>query len=324
MIAIIFNAQAHAAAPVANAGPDATLADYDGNDSVTLRLNASASTDADGDIVSYAWAWTGGSGSGQITEGVFPASDSPVTVTLTVTDAVGNSTTDTLVVTAYQKKTALFTDFPTRIPGWGTTATIAGETLVVNTQLGLDGIYRRNAGTWAETPFPTGNYDQFAVDANTIFGGAFYNGSEFHAMRYIGNEWIKSTLTHPNPIMPVEGSFGTFGFAVDPQTLVVSDRYNSFHAGNAGRVLVYDWVGDNLTLATELLPPGVLTAGDEWGKKIAVKGDLLVVASNLPSGFGDELHVFRTERLSPGNLGRLLTAGQTADRGQQQQSASHV
>ncbi len=292
-IAAVLVCHAQAAPPVANAGLDVSVADYDGNNSVTLKLDASASTDADGDIVSYAWTWEGGSASGVTPEAVFPASDTPVTVTLTVSDAQSNSSIDTLVVSAYRKETALFTDFSNETFDPRTSATIAGETLVLNTQIGLGGIYRRDAGIWTETTAPGFSFDHLAVDANTIFGGSFYNGSEFRALRFIGSEWIESTLTHPNPIMPADGSFGTFGFAVDPQTFVVSDRNNSFHAGSAGRVLVYDWVGNSLNLATELTPPGGFVAGDEWGKKIAVKGDLLVVASNLPAGFGDELHIYR-------------------------------
>ena len=64
-IIALLASQAQAATPVANAGPDITVADYDGNNSVTVRLNASASTDSDGDIVSYAWTWPGGSASGK-------------------------------------------------------------------------------------------------------------------------------------------------------------------------------------------------------------------------------------------------------------------
>jgi PKD repeat protein len=102
-IATTWIASAQAALPVANAGPDLAIADYDGNNSVTARLNASASTDSDGDITSYEWTWDGGSTTGQISEGVFPATNSPVTVTLTVTDALGGSSTDTLVVAAHER-----------------------------------------------------------------------------------------------------------------------------------------------------------------------------------------------------------------------------
>ena len=63
------------------------IADYDGNNSVTVRLDATASTDIDNDIVSYSWSWPGGTPTtGQIAEGTFPATNTPVTVTLTVTD----------------------------------------------------------------------------------------------------------------------------------------------------------------------------------------------------------------------------------------------
>jgi hypothetical protein len=153
--------------------------------------------------------------------------------------------------------------------------------------LGLDAVYRTNAGTWSEEPIPyTFGGNHVAVDADTIFGGFFYDGSFLKSLRHDGNEWTDTPLSYPDPILPWQGY--NFNFAVDPDTVVVSDGTgNSF----AGRVLVYNWVGNNLTLSTEVLPSPGFTPGPVLGKKIAVKGDLMVTASN--AGFGDQLHVFR-------------------------------
>ena len=70
-IAAALISHAQAAPPIANAGPDITVADYDGNNSVTVKLNGFASTDADADLESYVWTWAGGSAGTVISEVVF-------------------------------------------------------------------------------------------------------------------------------------------------------------------------------------------------------------------------------------------------------------
>ncbi len=292
-IAAFLISHVQAASPVAHAGPDHTVADYDGNNSVTLRLNASGSTDPDNDIVSYAWSWPGGSASGLLAEGVFPATNAPVTVTLTVTDAQANVSTDTLVVTAYQPDVALFKDLGDRVPFSYTDATIAGETVVLGAANRLQGVFRRSGGVWSQTPATGIDFNHFAVDANTIFGGNFYGGTNLGVLRYNGSEWVQSPLTLSAPLMPQNEFFFPYNFAADPQTVVVADPNNGTNGSQTGRVFVYDWVGDNLNFSAELTLPGGLTAGDQFGFKIAVQGDLLVVASKLVSTFGDELHVYR-------------------------------
>lgn len=81
-------------APVADAGPDQTVAE--GTD---VSFDGSGSGDADGDIVDYAWDF----GDGETATGPTPshafADDGAYTVTLTVTDEGGMTDTDTVVVT---------------------------------------------------------------------------------------------------------------------------------------------------------------------------------------------------------------------------------
>jgi calcineurin-like phosphoesterase family protein/purple acid phosphatase-like protein/K319-like protein len=84
--------------PVANAGVDQTVTDSDGNGSQAVTLNGAASSDPDGTIASYVWK----EGATQIATGATPAVTLAVgvhTITLTVTDNLGATATDTMVAT---------------------------------------------------------------------------------------------------------------------------------------------------------------------------------------------------------------------------------
>lgn len=86
--------------PFANAGPDQTLNDVDGNDSESVTLDGSGSSDADGTIESYEWD-TNNDGVtdrlGVIVDVVFAVGTH--TVTLTVTDNHGLKDTDEVIIT---------------------------------------------------------------------------------------------------------------------------------------------------------------------------------------------------------------------------------
>jgi len=91
-------------APTANAGPDQTVADSDGNGSEQVTLDGSASSDSDGTIQSYVWS----EGGTQIATGVNPTVTLAVgqhTITLTVTDNGGLTDTDTIVITVNESGT---------------------------------------------------------------------------------------------------------------------------------------------------------------------------------------------------------------------------
>jgi hypothetical protein len=91
-------------APTANAGPDQTAIDSDGNGSQQVTLNGSGSTDSDGTIQSYVWS----EGGTQIATGVNPTVTLSVgqhTITLTVTDDGGLTNTDTVVITVNESGT---------------------------------------------------------------------------------------------------------------------------------------------------------------------------------------------------------------------------
>ena len=83
--------------PMADAGPDQTIVDVDGNGSESVALDGSGSYDPDGDIVS--WVWT--EDVSQIGAGETPTVTLPVgthTLTLTVTDDDGSTDTDDVVI----------------------------------------------------------------------------------------------------------------------------------------------------------------------------------------------------------------------------------
>lgn len=79
--------------PVANAGPDQAI-ELPSCDGATVTLDGSASADPDGDALTYIWSWEGGSA-----EGANPVIALPMgvtTITLTVDDGKGLSSTDTV------------------------------------------------------------------------------------------------------------------------------------------------------------------------------------------------------------------------------------
>ncbi len=85
-------------APTADAGPDQTVTDTDGNGTESVTLDGSGSTDPDGTIVSYVWT----EGGNQIATGVTATVSLAVgshTITLTVTDNAGATATDQATVT---------------------------------------------------------------------------------------------------------------------------------------------------------------------------------------------------------------------------------
>ncbi len=85
--------------PTANAGPDQTLADADGDGRESVTLDGSASTDVEAPPVSYVWA---GTAVPVPTTGVGPTVSLPVganAITLTVTDSDGATAVDTVLVT---------------------------------------------------------------------------------------------------------------------------------------------------------------------------------------------------------------------------------
>ncbi|MCW1924544.1 hypothetical protein OKA05_18405 [Luteolibacter arcticus] len=294
---------------ITNAGIDATVADYDDDGSVTLKLDGSGSHASLGDpaAVTYDWTWTGGNASaggnasGRITEGVFPVTNSPVTVTLVVTDQFGNNASDTLQVTAYSKQAGLFTEFvkpsysgvdPSTI-GSRVVGTLKGNTFVIDPiGEGVPEIYRLQAGVWTPSPFIANVHDIRAVEENTLVSGRFYNGTNFTVHRFVSGSWVATPLglSATPPIV------SRFDYAFDPETVVFADLFNTFHASGGGRVFAYDWTGNTWT-HSELLPPSPgpnpITPGTAWGAAIDIDDDLMVVVHRGPPAPSANLHLFK-------------------------------
>lgn len=84
--------------PLANAGPDRTITDTDGDGAESVTLDGSSSSDSNGSIVSYEWF----QGSTSVATGVTATLVLPVgvhTFTLEVTDNQGERDTDSVVIT---------------------------------------------------------------------------------------------------------------------------------------------------------------------------------------------------------------------------------
>jgi V8-like Glu-specific endopeptidase len=288
---------AFAADPVANAGPDITVADLDGNDSVTVVLDASASTDADDDIVSYAWTWPGGSASGQLAEGSFPATNNTLTVSLTVTDSLGGISTDTLTLGAYAKEIALFKDFTKqtyRDIGGGLKGRVAGNLLAIDYG-GVD-VFRRSGSVWTPESFPTSASDHFVVDENTIVSLNAGFGGIPQVTRFSGGSWTAGTITVSPAYPELEAFNNQRQFAFDPQTVVIADYgHDAGGLTDAGKVSVYNWAGDTWNRVAELAPPDdVFSNFGNFGATIAVQGDLLVASERSTDHGGSNIfHVYR-------------------------------
>ncbi|HEY8540116.1 MAG TPA: PKD domain-containing protein, partial [Steroidobacteraceae bacterium] len=83
--------------PIADAGPDLSIDDTDGESGELVRLDGSASTDPDGTIVTYRWMLNGL----QIASGSTPTvrlPDGDNVLTLVVIDDAGNSASDTVLI----------------------------------------------------------------------------------------------------------------------------------------------------------------------------------------------------------------------------------
>jgi V8-like Glu-specific endopeptidase len=296
VLPLLLAAAAHAADPVADAGPDIAVADFDGNASATVVLDAGASTDADGDIASYAWTWPGGSAEGRLAEGSFPVTNGTITVTLTVTDALGGVATDTLTLGAYAKEFALFRDFTKqtyRDLGGGLKGRVAGNLLVIDYG-GVD-VFRRSAGVWTQESFPTSASDHFPVDENTIVSLNAGFGGIPQVTRFSGGSWTAGTVTL-SPAYPELADFNNQRqFAFDPQTVVIADYGHDVGGlSDAGKVSVYDWAGDQWNLLAELSPPGGFSDSGNFGATIAVEGDLIVASErSTAQGGSNVFHVYR-------------------------------
>lgn len=291
--------EARAADPVAHAGPDVTIADVSNDGFVTIVLNGSASTDPDGNITSYAWTWAGGSASGVTPEVVFPVANSPVTVTLTVTDATNGSSVDTLTVAVFTQQAGLFTDFKkaaysgistefspyeSRVVG-----SLRGDTLVIDPKgSGVPEVYRFSAGSWVPTPFTASVADIRAIDADTLLSGNIATGNAFTAHRFDSGNWIASaqSVSIPPPGRRIQDN------AYEATAVASSDSFDDTYFNNAGRAFVYDWSG-NVWTPNELLPPEGFSSGKRWGEGIDTDGTTTAVTDGSGSSVVPNLKIFK-------------------------------
>lgn len=299
LLMAIATPEARAADPVAHAGPNVTVADTNNDGFVTFSLDGSGSSDPDGNITSYAWTWAGGSASGVMPEVVFPVTNSPVTVTLTVTDATSGSSVDTLTVAAFTKQAGLFTDFKkaaysgvssefspydSRVIG-----SLRGDTLVIDPKgSGVPEVYRFSAGIWTPSPFTASVADIRAIDADTLLSGNIASGNAFTAHRFVSGNWVasaQSVSTSP-PGRRIQDN------AYEAAAVASSDSFDDTYFNNAGRAFVYDWSGNTWT-HTELLPPEGFSSGKRWGEGIDTDGTTTAVTDGSGSSAVPNLKIFK-------------------------------
>ena len=103
-VTITVNAPTPSGRPTANAGADRTVADTDRAAGEAVVLDGSASTHPNGTIVNYAWSRVAGEGAENLGSSTGPTlqtrlPDGVYTIQLVVTDNLGNSASDTVVIT---------------------------------------------------------------------------------------------------------------------------------------------------------------------------------------------------------------------------------
>jgi len=152
-------------APVANAGPDQTVTDSDGDGVETVTLDGRGSSDIDGAIVNYEWS----EGGIALATGANPLVTLAVgthTISLTVTDDAGATGSDTVEITVSPQRTELITNIVV-----ANGKSYEKDTLVVAKLVYIDRTY-----TFTSVPPPyegqefirTANNDKSATEPNFL------------------------------------------------------------------------------------------------------------------------------------------------------------
>ena len=160
-------------------------------------------------------------------------------------------------------------------------------------------VYRqRNDGSWgriASLTAPDGELnDAFGwsvdIDGDTIVVGARADddmgrnaGAAYVFDRNTGgadNFGFVTKLTNANG-----SALDQYGHsvAVDGNSLIVGSRLDDDQGRNSGSAFVYDNVGGNWTLTTELIPSS-LVQGDQFGFDVAIDGDFFLVGARKTNG----------------------------------------
>lgn len=108
-------------APVAHAGPNQIVSHVE-----TVNFNGSASYDPEGAALTYVWSLNGGQIAAGVTATVGPFAVGEHIITLTVTDDIGNSTTDNMIVTVFNA-VPLANAGPDQTVNHAQTVTLAGS-----------------------------------------------------------------------------------------------------------------------------------------------------------------------------------------------------
>lgn len=158
--------------PVADAGADIVIADWDGDGVETVTLNGAVSSDPDNDLVAWAWhAASGSLASGATADVSFGTGIHEVT--LTVTDAHGATSFDTMTVEVLDvvAPTSAYTlsSQPSEF-GWHADAVTVSLTAADNT--GGSGVASVSYSAWGAKSIPStaivGSTTSFTITANGI------------------------------------------------------------------------------------------------------------------------------------------------------------
>lgn len=244
--AYVFDLSRFGERPVAAAGEDVALADADGDGSESALLDGSASSDPSGTIVAWQWSWN--DGSPQTALGETASADFPLgttLVTLTVTNDLGATDSDTLAVTIFDPDTD------------NDGLEDAFEQLIIdaNPDDGIEGL------------------DDVAPDGDFDGDGATNEEEADRGSSPIAFEY-PSTVIYPSGAAESESI--QHGLVFDGGTVVTGSWWDDYTSGSAF-VYTRDEFG---TLTQEAkINPSPLRTSDAFTTSLALSGDTLLVGA---------------------------------------------
>jgi subtilisin family serine protease len=239
--AMSFGSTAVNVPPIADAGPDRTVTDGNADGTEVITLNGSASSDPDGSIVSYAWR----EGSTLLASVASPTLSFAVgthTLALQVTDNLGATATDTMVVTVIRNQPPVANAGPDRTVNDANNDRIESVTLSALESSDADGtivgyVWREGSTVLASGIAPT---IAFAVGTHTV------------TLDVTDNLGATGTDTVVVTVMPFVAPATMHVGDLDQSTLVNKNTWsarvtvtvhNATHQPLAGAVVTGSWSG---------------------------------------------------------------------------------
>jgi beta-glucanase (GH16 family) len=230
--------------PIANAGPDQSVDDDNGDDMVTVTLDASASSDSDGTIKKYSWRVqgvefaTGSSPTLDMSTGVY-------TIILEVTDDDGVPSSDTVLVSLID---------PDNVAPFANAGT---DTILIDED--LDGIinYTLNATTSFDSDGTIESYswieNNIEIASGESFSADLLLGAHTIVLVAVDDDGVSSTDTVNIKVNQLPVAIAGTDIQILDTDLNGSETVNlngSASYDSYGTIVNYSWIADSTVIAS--------------------------------------------------------------------------